>query len=124
MKTVLFFILSCFMCFSTTAYANLETQPIKSQSQLTLTANPVQPTLTKKAIRQQLKAQKKALKQNANPTQEDMKILAVIFAILIPCVGVLIWQNSITIDFWITLLLMFLFWLPGIIYALYVILAK
>jgi len=50
------------------------------------------------------------------------KILAVILAILIPFVGVAVWQNGITKDFWITLLLTLLLFLPGLIYALYIIL--
>lgn len=129
MKTFFIGILTFLMCWTMPAYsfANLETLPIEPTSQLNInSANPVQPTHSKKAIRQQLKAQKKALRQQSNQAQaaDSMLILAIIFAILIPCVGVLIHQGSLTIDFWITLLLMFLFWLPGIIYALYVILAK
>jgi len=50
------------------------------------------------------------------------KILAIILAILIPFVGVAVWQNGITKDFWITLLLTLLLFLPGLIYALYIIL--
>lgn len=50
-------------------------------------------------------------------------IVCVIFAILIPPLGVYLFQEEITTDFWITLLLTLLFWV-GALYALYVILAK
>lgn len=79
----------------------------------------------RKAMRKQLKQESKALKQAPNKTQADAKlILCIILAILIPCIGVLVWQGDLTIDFLITLLLMLLFWLPGVIYAIYVIVAK
>jgi uncharacterized membrane protein YqaE (UPF0057 family) len=79
----------------------------------------------RKALRKQLKRESKALKQAPTQTQADAKlILCIILAILIPCIGVLVWQGDLTIDFLITLLLMLLFWLPGIIYAIYVIVAK
>jgi uncharacterized membrane protein YqaE (UPF0057 family) len=55
-------------------------------------------------------------------SQADI-IVCVIFAILIPPLGVYLFQEEITTDFWITLLLTLLFWL-GALYALYVILAK
>jgi len=51
------------------------------------------------------------------------KILSVILAILIPFVGIAVWQNGITKDFWITLILTILGFLPGLIYALYKILS-
>ena len=48
-------------------------------------------------------------------------LLAVIFAILIPFVGVLIHEGRVTNHFWIALLLTLLGWLPGMIYALLVV---
>ncbi len=64
---------------------------------------------------------KKVSKQNTSAAGDDKFILAVIFAIIFPCIGVLIWEGNITTHFWIALLLTFLFWLPGIIYALLVV---
>jgi uncharacterized membrane protein YqaE (UPF0057 family) len=51
----------------------------------------------------------------------DKKLLAIIFAILIPPVGVVLYENKVTTKFWISLLLTFIFWLPGMIYSLLVV---
>jgi uncharacterized membrane protein YqaE (UPF0057 family) len=51
---------------------------------------------------------------------DDMQILAIIFAILIPPLGVAIFEG-ITTRFWISLLLTILFFFPGMIYALLVV---
>ncbi|HTL81048.1 MAG TPA: YqaE/Pmp3 family membrane protein [Bacteroidia bacterium] len=48
-------------------------------------------------------------------------ILLVILAILIPCVAVLLKEGGITTNFWIDLLLMLLFWIPGVVFALLVV---
>jgi uncharacterized membrane protein YqaE (UPF0057 family) len=52
----------------------------------------------------------------------DAFLLYVILAIFIPplCVG--LWEGGLTFDFWIDLLLTICFWLPGVIFALIVIL--
>jgi uncharacterized membrane protein YqaE (UPF0057 family) len=63
----------------------------------------------------------KVSKQNTSAGGDDNFVLAVIFAILFPCIGVLIWEGNITKHFWIALILTFLFWIPGIIYALLVV---
>jgi uncharacterized membrane protein YqaE (UPF0057 family) len=52
---------------------------------------------------------------------DDNKLLAIIFAILIPPVGVVIYENKVTTKFWISLLLTFIFWLPGMVYSLLVV---
>ena len=49
-------------------------------------------------------------------------ILLVILAILIPPLAVYLYQGSITSDFWIDLILTLCFDLPGILFALYIIL--
>jgi len=61
------------------------------------------------------RANKKAGKAN------DDQTIAIIFAILIPPLGVYLYQKSITTKFWISLVLTLLFWLPGAIYALLVV---
>jgi uncharacterized membrane protein YqaE (UPF0057 family) len=53
--------------------------------------------------------------------ESDDQILAIIFAILIPPLGVYLYEKKITTKFWISLLLTLLFWLPGAIYALLVV---
>jgi uncharacterized membrane protein YqaE (UPF0057 family) len=50
------------------------------------------------------------------------QLLSVVVAIFLPFVGVAIYENAITIHFWIALLLWLFFWLPGFIYALIIIL--
>lgn len=57
---------------------------------------------------------------DSNNSMDDMQILAIIFAILIPPVGVAIYEG-ITVRFWISLILTLLFFLPGMIYALLVV---
>jgi uncharacterized membrane protein YqaE (UPF0057 family) len=52
---------------------------------------------------------------------DDNKLLAIIFAILIPPVGVVLYENKVTTKFWISLLLSLIFWLPGMIYSLLVV---
>ena len=52
---------------------------------------------------------------------DDNKLLAIIFAILIPPVGVVLYENKVTTKFWISLLLTFIFWIPGMIYSLLVV---
>ena len=63
----------------------------------------------------------RANKKAGKVDDSDNHILAIIFAILIPPVGVLIYQGKITTKFWISLVLTLLFWLPGAIYSLLVV---
>ncbi len=52
---------------------------------------------------------------------DDNKLLAIIFAILIPPIGVVLYENKVTTKFWISLLLTFIFWIPGMVYSLLVV---
>lgn len=70
----------------------------------------------KKAIKQ-FKAEKRAGKEPSENT-----VLLVILAILLPPLAVYLHQGEINTKFWISLVLTLLFWLPGVIYALIVIL--
>ena len=65
------------------------------------------------------KADKKAGKEPSTNT-----LLLVILAILLPPLAVYLHQGEINNKFWIALILTLLFWLPGIIYALVVILGN
>ncbi len=49
-------------------------------------------------------------------------VLLAILAILLPPLAVYLHENDINTKFWISLLLTLLFWLPGVIYALIVVL--
>lgn len=70
-----------------------------------------------------VKAAVQQFKANLNNGEriDDNKLLAIIFAILIPPVGVVLYENKVTTKFWISLLLTFIFWLPGMIYSLLVV---
>jgi len=70
----------------------------------------------KKALRQ-FKADKMAGKEPIAST-----VVQVIFAILIPPLGVFLHEGVINSRFWIDLLLTLLFYVPGMIYALVVVL--
>lgn len=59
---------------------------------------------------------------NALKAAEVNTLLLVIIAILLPPLAVYLFEGSITTNFWIDLILTLLFWLPGIIFALIVIL--
>ncbi|OYY17732.1 MAG: hypothetical protein B7Y15_14065 [Bacteroidetes bacterium 24-39-8] len=50
-------------------------------------------------------------------------VLLAILAILLPPLAVYLHENAINTKFWISLLLTLLFWIPGVIYALFVIFA-
>lgn len=75
-----------------------------------------------KEIKTELKALKAAKK--AGNAAETNTLLLVILAILLPPLAVYLHQGEINKKFWISLLLTLLFWLPGVIYALIVILGN
>lgn len=64
----------------------------------------------------------KTLKILLDPDPSDRLILEVILSVFIPPLAVYLHQDSITDFFWIDLLLTILFWFPGIIFALLVVL--
>lgn len=72
----------------------------------------------KKQKRQEMKS---AIAEWKSGAADDNQVLAIIFAILIPPLGVFIHQGEINNKFWISLLLTLLFFLPGMIYALLVV---
>ncbi len=83
----------------------------------------------KKAMRRQLKEsiQKyRDSKKQESPTSplDDMLVLCVILALFIPPLAVYLYLGSIGTEFWISLILTLLFFLPGVIYSLYVILTN
>ena len=67
--------------------------------------------------------------KNAKPSKHVLKhdganqLLSAVIAIFIPPLGVALYEGAITMNFWIDLILTLLFYLPGLIYALIVILA-
>lgn len=78
-----------------------------------------------KAVKQ-AKKQLKKMKSNegfkAADDSETMLLIYVLLAILLPPLAVFLFENqTITVNFWISLILSLLFWFPGIIFALLVI---
>lgn len=83
--------------------------------------------LSKKEKKQRLKEVKKQLKlfkanKAAGKADDEETILLVLLAILLPPLAVYLHQDAINTKFWISLVLTLLFWVPGIIYALLVVL--
>ena len=79
----------------------------------------------KKEIKKEIKAEIKSIKhelKNENSTNNETLLLAII-AIFIPPLAVFLLFDDITTEFWIDLLLTFLLFIPGMIYALYLILS-
>ena len=75
-----------------------------------------------KEAKKEIKAYKAAKKEGAEPSTNTL--LLVILAILLPPLAVYLHQGEINSKFWISLILTLLFWLPGVIYALIVILGN
>lgn len=85
------------------------------------------PVATKKEQRAQMKELRKDIRQHMHDLKSnagDMsnsQVLAIIFAVILPPVGVLIHQGTLNNKFWLSLLLTLLIWLPGVIYSLLVV---
>ncbi len=73
-----------------------------------------------KTAKKEIKAYKTAKKSGQDP--DTNTLLLVILAILLPPLAVYLHEGEINNRFWISLLLTLLFWLPGVIYALVIIL--
>ena len=70
-----------------------------------------------KQLLKNYKAEKAAGEPNTNT------LLLAILAILLPHLAVYLHEDDINTKFWLSLLLTLLFWLPGVIYALFIILS-
>lgn len=77
-----------------------------------------------KKVKASIKQYKKEKKEGKAADSDNNNILAIVFAILIPPVGVLIHEGHVNNKFWIDLLLTLLFFIPGLVYALIVVLSK
>lgn len=86
-------------------------------------------SLPRKERKERVKLVKKEIKafntaKKAGKEADTNTLLLVILAILLPPLAVYLHQGEINNKFWISLLLTILFWLPGVIYALIVILGN
>jgi uncharacterized membrane protein YqaE (UPF0057 family) len=77
-----------------------------------------------KAALKEFKAQKAAAKAASLTEPSTNTVLLVILAILLPPLAVALHEHGINGKFWLSLLLTLLFWLPGVIYALIVVLGN
>lgn len=75
-----------------------------------------------KEVKKEIKAFKVAKKAGQEPSTNTL--LLVILAILLPPLAVYLHQGEINNKFWISLVLTLLFFVPGVIYALIVVLGK
>lgn len=81
----------------------------------------------RKALRKEGRSERKELRQQLKETfrkvtAETSTLLLVIIAILLPWLAVLLHEGRANGKFWLSVLLWLLFYLPGLIYALVVIL--
>jgi uncharacterized membrane protein YqaE (UPF0057 family) len=84
-------------------------------------------SLSKKEKRERIKDVKKEIKnfkkeKRKGGDSDTNTLLLVILAILLPPLAVYLHQGEINTKFWISLILTLLFWIPGVIYALIVVL--
>ena len=75
-----------------------------------------------KEAKKELKEYKKQQKNGAEPSTNTL--LLVILAILLPPLAVYLHQGEINNKFWLSLILTLLLWIPGVIYALLVVLGE
>ncbi|MEO6638001.1 MAG: YqaE/Pmp3 family membrane protein [Ginsengibacter sp.] len=75
-----------------------------------------------KEVKSEIKKFKSEKKEGSEPSTNQL--LLVILAILLPPLAVYLHEGEINGKFWLDLILTLLFFLPGVIYALIVVLAK
>lgn len=85
-------------------------------------------SLSKKERKARVKEAKRELKKfkaekRSGKEPSDNTVLLVILAILLPPLAVYLHEGEINNKFWISLILTLLFWIPGVIYALIVVLS-
>jgi uncharacterized membrane protein YqaE (UPF0057 family) len=85
-------------------------------------------SLSKKDRKERLSLAKEQMKQfkaekNASEPQLENTFLLVLITILLPPLGVYLHEGEINTKFWISLLLTLLFYVPGLIYSLIVVLS-
>lgn len=79
-------------------------------------------SLSKQEQKLRIKEAKKEAKALRKSGSDERTILLVILAILLPPLAVYLHQQEINTKFWISLILTLLFWVPGVIYSLLVVL--
>lgn len=127
MKNILFFL--CFISMISMQPLSSVAASMASQAAVADQINPAnQPTKSrseKRADRKVFKHTIKALVKKlrvGNPDASQNTVLLAILSILLPPLAVYLHQGEVNNKFWLSLVLTLLGWLPGIIYALVVVL--
>ena len=112
--------------FAATLPAPASTEPDPAAAKTAVTSFNA---LSKREKKERMKEVKKYLievkaAKKAGQAPDDNTVLLVILAILLPPLAVYLHQGEINAKFWISILLTLLFWIPGVIYALIVILGN
>lgn len=133
MRKLIFYFSLLALVFSFTDVAAAVAPSVTTEGRVTPSPEAVKAALAeyKNLSKKEKKQRFKLLKQKLNEYKAAKKaggdadtntLLLVILAILLPPLAVYLHQGEINSKFWISLLLTLLFWLPGVIYALVVIL--
>lgn len=124
-----FFVLVLICAASITSYAKGNSgNPMVDPFSSTIESTDHQKTQSKQETRKEKKAAKKELKKKLKEKMkmgaDEMTILLVILALLLPPLAVYLAKDGISTAFWINIILTLLFWLPGVIHALIVVLTE
>jgi uncharacterized membrane protein YqaE (UPF0057 family) len=126
---IVLFTLSCFAAPITTMAVTTPTTATSTEPDPATVKKAMEEfkSLSRKERKTRVKEAKKAIKhfkadKRAGKEPSDNMVLLVILAILLPPLAVYLHQGEVNTKFWISLILTLLFWLPGVIYALIVIL--
>ena len=125
MKKILWIYLVAIICFAPAAQSANHVMPQASGVPAAEVSKAVEEfhNLSRKEKKNRINAVKKELKSFRKQKSADEKtILYVILAILLPPLAVYLHQEAINTKFWISLILTLLFWVPGVIYSLLVVL--
>ena len=118
MRYIFLVLMSCLTFMTSPVYASVMISPSQNSS------SGIMPTdISGEERKPNLKMLKKKLRDfKKNRRAEDQKVLLAILAILLPPLAVYLHQNAFNGKFWLSLILTFCFWIPGVIYALLVVL--
>jgi uncharacterized membrane protein YqaE (UPF0057 family) len=128
MKKYAFFLLAISLLLSSLSQAAIpptSSQPAIANEQIEESIAALK-NMSKKERKEKSMEIKKAVRSYKSQLKDDddvdtNKVLALVFAVLIPPIGVVIYENKVTTKFWLSLLLTLLFYLPGMIYSLLVV---
>lgn len=129
MSMRIFTLLSFLVFFSLTSTASISLPASLPDSAQVKSAVQEFKALSRKERKERIREVKKEIKaykadKKAGRETDTNTLLLVILAILLPPLAVYLYEGEINNRFWISLLLTLLFWLPGVIYALVLILGN